>query len=174
MQKVVKLSLIGLVSAMFLGGIALADTGAIGNTGPDSSNNITNNNNQNTNQENNNHVGVDNNSDQTCQSGSANTSSNTNAGGAQSGEANCENTTNTIINIANGSGAVVPAEEITPGKGAGSAPVAENVSAQTAPTSLPRTGLGSNWIFSAVIGSLAVVALKVSLDTMQKNASLSY
>lgn len=172
MKKIAQYSAIGLASALLLGGIALADTGTIGNTGPNSDNNIASNNNQNTNQENNNHVGVDNNSDQTCQSGSANTSSNTNAGGAQSGEANCENTTSTIINIANGG-------EITPGKGAGSAEAAQAAAVVpaaatvTSASSLPQTGTSSDWLASAAIGSLAVVALKVAFEAMQKNFSLT-
>lgn len=173
MKKIAKYSVVGLASALLLGGIALADTGTVGNTGPNSSNGVTSNNSQNTNQENNNHTSVDNNSDQTCQSGSANTSGNTNAGSATSGGANCENTTSTIINIANGG-------DVTPGKGAGSAEAAQAAAVPaaavtvTSASTLPQTGIGSNWILSAAIGSLAVVALKLSLEAMQKNASLSY
>lgn len=168
MKKTAQYLAIGLASVVLLGGIALADTGSVGTTGPDSNNNITNNNNQNVDQENNNNVGVDNNSDQTCQSGSANTDSNTNAGGAQSGDATCENTTSTIVNIANGEGS------FTPGKGAGPVQPAETATlasaSVTAATSLPETGVASNWLASATIGSLAVVALKMSLEAMKRNA----
>lgn len=172
MKKAAQYGALGLVSSLLLSSIALASTGTISDTGPNSDNNITQNNNQNSNQENNNNVEVDNNSNQNCESGNANTSGNTSAGGAQSGNATCENTTSTIINIANGG------EIVTPGKGAGPVEAVEAAAVTTAsvsaPTSLPRAGVNGNWLALSTIGSLAVVALKLSLEVMVKNTEISY
>lgn len=168
MNKIAKMAAVGLVSTMLLSGVALASSGSVDTTGPGSDNGITNNNNQNTNQENNNHVGVDNGSDQNCQSGSAGVEGNTGAGGAQSGEASCDNTTSTIIKISNGGA-------LTPGKGGG-APE-ENILATTpvasisaVPTTLPATGSETDWIIPAALGSLALVAMKVSSDVVREKS----
>lgn len=100
------------VSMALLAGTAVAQS-SITNTGPGSTNTITNSNSQECKVNNDNNVNVGNNNQQNSQTGNSGNTSNTTSGGAQSGNAGNNNQTNVGVDI-NNSGCKNGAQQPTP------------------------------------------------------------
>lgn len=87
------------VGLVFLGGAMFAQN--ISNTGPESNNQITQNNNQNCKTTNSTNVNVSNQKNQSSTTGEANGSNNTNTGSSTTGNASNSSSSNTNVNVKN-------------------------------------------------------------------------
>jgi|GEM_PF-1547983 len=104
------IALTGMLSLMTVAPV-LADS-SISNTGPDSTNKVTNTTTNTVQVDNDNHLTVTNSNDQTAKTGSASVKGNTTAGSAMSGDATNSNNVSTTIDVGNSSA--------LPGSGSGS------------------------------------------------------
>lgn len=110
------------ISLLLGSNVALASSGSISTTGPNSANSISENTNVTSTVTNVNNVTVNNTNNQTAKTGNATVSHNTTAGSAVSGAASNSNTTSTTINVNNVSGGCGCLGPLGGGGGAGGGP----------------------------------------------------
>ena len=101
MKKLLKILAAAAVSASLTTGLAVAQTGSISNTGPDSENEIEFSLDNSANIDNNNDVSASNRNDQDADSGEAEVEGNTTGGNATSGDASNTNSMTSTVNVSN-------------------------------------------------------------------------
>ena len=151
MGKVSQIITGSLVSVLVLGGSVSALDASITDTGPNSDNSIVGSSGDRCTVSNNNDVNVDNSTDQTAESGDAETSSNTEGGNATSGSASNSNTVDVGVVIDNGS-ACSPEEAagpVTPPAGGQGGGQVEGTN-----TTQPVGGFGAGMQVAAPVGGV--------------------
>jgi cobalamin biosynthesis Mg chelatase CobN len=141
-----------LVGIVFLGGAMFAQN--IENTGPNSTNSVTQNNNTECTSENNNNVDVNSENNQSSDSGETGSTGNTNGGTSSTGNASNNNSNSTNVNINNENNCI--AAKTTGGKGGGKDETEEGKATGVTKTPVGGVAAGNLEITQAII-AVAIV-----------------